>query len=171
MCALQAETAYGMVLQQFAKSIMAQAIDCVLACYSNRAACRLQLGELLPCATDCSHALNIMARARCVSEFPKSEPQLQRCRLRLLTRRAAAYASSGVLHRAQHDLGRALRDVEGATAGPAALSDRQMITADLHRVDDAAERARAVRQARVPPSHPLTPPYTPLHPPSGCCSS
>ena len=37
-----AEHAYGLVLAQFSTSIMAQAIDCVLACYSNRAACRLQ---------------------------------------------------------------------------------------------------------------------------------
>ena len=90
----------------------------MLACYSNRAACRLHLSELLLCAEDCTHALAIMARAnphpnpspnpnpdpnpnpnpqpnqaraRAVTEFPKTEAALQRARLRLLTRRAAAY--------------------------------------------------------------------------------
>ena len=65
----------------------------MLACYSNRAACRLQLSELLPCAEDCTHALLIMARARAVTEFPKSEEALRRARLRLLTRRAAPSAN------------------------------------------------------------------------------
>jgi len=102
-----AEHAYGLVLTQFASSIMAQAIDCVLSCFSNRAACRLQQGKLLAAADDCGHALGIMARARCVAEFPKSEPNLARCRLRLLMRRGAAYARAGLLHRAIADLSRA----------------------------------------------------------------
>lgn len=45
-------------------------------------------------------ALGIMAKARCVTEFPKPEAELKRRRLRLYTRRAAAYARAGVLHRA-----------------------------------------------------------------------
>ena len=110
----------------------------MLACYSNRAACRLQLSELLPCAEDCTHALLIMARARAVTEFPKSEAALRRARLRLLTRRAAAYARAGTLHRAALDLGRALRDL-ASDYSPATASDRQMLTADLQRVEEVAE--------------------------------
>ena len=43
-----AEEAYTMVLNQFAKSIMGQAIDVVTACYSNRAACRIHTSNSSP---------------------------------------------------------------------------------------------------------------------------
>merc|ERR1740138_805993 len=72
------EEAYTLVLQQFAKSIMGQAIDCVTACYSNRAACRLQAKRFLEAADDCGHALAITAKARCVTEYPKSEEAQKR---------------------------------------------------------------------------------------------
>ena len=53
-----------MVLAQFASSIMGQAIDCVVACWSNRAACRLTHKAYLEAAEDCTHALCTMAKAR-----------------------------------------------------------------------------------------------------------
>ena len=61
-----------------------------------------------------------------------------------LTRRAAAYARGGALQRAALDLGRALRDLS-TDVSPATASDRQMLTADLQRVDEAAEEARRLR--------------------------
>ena len=68
-----AEEAYSMALEQFAKAIMGQAIGCVVACWSNRAACRIHRKAFLEAADDCGHALGTMSKARCVTETPKSE--------------------------------------------------------------------------------------------------
>jgi tetratricopeptide (TPR) repeat protein len=127
-----AEEAYGLVLQQFAASIMGQAIDCVTACYSNRAACRLQTKQYLAAADDCGHALAITAKARCVTEYPKSEAAQARCRMRLLARRGCAYARAGVLHRALTDM----RVAAGLADGPmpSDAADRQMLNSDAQAV-------------------------------------
>ena len=129
-----AEEAYSMVLAQFAKSIMGQAIDCVTACYSNRAACRIQLKRYIEAATDCGQALGIMSKARCVTEYPKSEAAHVRCRMRLLSRRGAAYARAGVLHRALTDLKVASGLADGPL--PSDAADRQMLASDSQRVAD-----------------------------------
>ena len=124
-----AEEAYSMVLKQFASSIMGQAIDCVVGTWSNRAACRIQSKRFLEAADDCGHALSTMAKARCVTEYPKSEQAHVRCRMRLLTRRGAALANAGVLHRALTDLRVALTLCEGPM--PSDAADRQMISSDI----------------------------------------
>uniref|UniRef100_A0A7S3RX16 CS domain-containing protein n=2 Tax=Emiliania huxleyi TaxID=2903 RepID=A0A7S3RX16_EMIHU len=144
-----AESAYSHVLSQFGKSIMGQAIDCVVACYSNRSVCRIRRGEMLAAAADASEALNIVCKARCVTEFPKPEEALQRARMRLYARRATAYAAAGVLHRATADLHSALALVgatEGMTADPGAVSDRSVLTMDLHAAQEREEAAAKLRQ-------------------------
>jgi len=130
--ARSAEEAYSLVLGQFAQSIMGQAIDCVTACYSNRAACRLQLKRFFEAADDCGHALAIMSKARCVTEYPKTEDAQKRCRMRLLARRGAAYAKAGALHRAVTDLRRAAELCDGPMPSDAAA--RQMLQPDALRV-------------------------------------
>ena len=152
-----AEGAYTMVLAQFANKIiahdasrprsprgLAQAVDCVVACYSNRAACKLQRPnpDALAAAKDCTHALAIMSRARCVNDVVKTEAELRRCQLRLLARRAAAYVQAGVLSRAHEDLSVAshlLASTANAetSADPSAIADRQMLAADMQRVAEA----------------------------------
>ena len=99
-----AEEAYSLVLQQFAKSIMGQAIDCVTACYSNRAACRIKKNQNLLAADDATQALAIISKARCVTEYPKTEEAQKRCRMRLLARRGAAYGAGGCPPSRRHRL-------------------------------------------------------------------
>ena len=89
-----AESAYNLSLEQFKERIMGQAIDCVIGCWSNRAVCRLRKGDFLAAAHDCTEALSLMSKARCVTEYPKTESQHDRCRLRLYMRRAAAYSQA-----------------------------------------------------------------------------
>lgn len=139
-----AESAYTHVLDQFGHAIMGQAIDCVVGCYSNRAACRLQMNKALRAADDATQALGIMCKARCVTEFPKSEAELQRRRLRLYARRAAAYARAGVLHRAATDLHHAAALV-GDSSDPSAFSDAQMLQCDLAAVGERETKAAALR--------------------------
>ena len=127
-----AEEAYSLVLNQFASSIMGQAIDCVTACYSNRAACRIQLKRYLEASEDCGHALAIMSKARCVTEYPKAEDAQKRCRMRLLARRGTSFAKSGVLHRALTDLRRAVELCDGKM--PSDAADKQMLQTDAQRV-------------------------------------
>mmetsp|Transcript_39055 Transcript_39055/g.78100 ORF Transcript_39055/g.78100 Transcript_39055/m.78100 type:complete len:720 (-) Transcript_39055:329-2488(-) len=124
-----AEEAYTMVLMQFAKSIMGQAIDCVVACWSNRAVCKLHRKAFLEAVDDCGHALSTMAKARCVTETPKSEAAHVRCRMRLLSKRGAAYAGAGVLHRALTDLRVASTLANGPM--PSDAADKQMLASDV----------------------------------------
>lgn len=124
-----AEEAYTMALNHFKERIMGQAIDCVVACWSNRAACRIQRKAFLDAAEDCGHALVTMAKARCVTEYPKSETALVRSRLRLHTRRGVAFANAGVLHRALVEFKVALTYAEGNL--PSDAADRQMLHSDI----------------------------------------
>lgn len=155
--ARSAEEAYSLVLGQFAQSIMGQAIDCVTACYSNRAACRLQRKSFLEAADDCGHALAIMSKARCVTEYPKTEDEQKRCRMRLLSRRGAAYAHAGVLHRALTDLRRAAELADGNM--PSDAADKQMLQTDAARVAERhdelvsqLEKADKLLAAAQPPA-------------------
>ena len=137
-----AEEAYSLVLAQFATSIMGQAIDCVVACYSNRAACRIQRKFFLLAAEDCGHALAIMSKARCVTEYPKTEDAQKRCKMRLLTRRGTAFAKAGVLHRAVTDLRRAVELCDGVM--PSDAADRQMLQTDVQKVADRHDEILAI---------------------------
>ena len=132
-----AEEAYSMSLKQFDGGIMGQAIDCVVACWSNRAACRLQRKAFLEAATDCGHAISTMCKARCVTENPKTEQAHTRCRMRLHVRRGIAYANAGVLHRALTELKIALRLCDGNM--PSDAADRQMLQSDLQALSERHE--------------------------------
>jgi len=133
-----AEEAYTMVLTQFATSIMGQAIDCVTACWSNRAVCKLHRKAFLEAVDDCGHALTTMAKARCVTETPKSEAAHVRCRMRLLSKRGAAYAGAGVLHRALTDLRIAMTLADGPM--PSDAADRQMLATDVQALLERHEK-------------------------------
>lgn len=138
-----AENAYSLVLAQFDNKIIGQAIDTAVACYSNRAACRLQKKQYLSAATDAGDALGIMCKARCVTEYPKSEAQIGRGQIVLLARRGGAYAHAGLLRRASRDMSVALR-VLGDSSEPSAVIDKQMLAADLQRVTDRQQCAQHV---------------------------
>ena len=137
-----AEEAYSMVLTQFATSIMGQAIDCVVACWSNRAVCKLHRRAFLDAVDDCGHALNTMAKARCVTEAPKSEAAHVRCRMRLLSKRGAAYAGAGVLHRALTDLRVAVTMADGPM--PSDAADKQMLATDVQALLERHEKLIAL---------------------------
>ena len=137
-----AEEAYSLVLQQFAKSIMGQAIDCVTACYSNRAACRIKKNQNLLAADDATQALAIISKARCVTEYPKTEEAQKRCRMRLLARRGAAYGQAGVLHRAVTDFRRAAELADGPM--PSDAADKQMLQTDAQRVAERHDEVCAL---------------------------
>jgi tetratricopeptide (TPR) repeat protein len=104
------------------------------------------MGKPSLAAGDASQALNIMCKARCVTEFPKPEEELQRRRLRLYARRATAYALAGALHRASADLHQAAILV-GGSRDPCTISDAQMIQEDLEAVGRREEAAAKAREA------------------------
>lgn len=140
-----AESAYAHVLAQFGDKITGQAIDCVVGCYSNRALCRLSMARGVDAAADCTAALAIVSKARCVTDMPMSDEATARRQLRLTARRASAHALAGRLRAATADLTRALALVGGAAHDPSAVADAQHLSTDLEAVASRRERAAEAR--------------------------
>nr|CCA15445.1 conserved hypothetical protein [Albugo laibachii Nc14] len=74
-------------------------------CLANRATCYLHLRCYKECATDCTKALEQVPDNR---DIPDERIRLQRLRLKLLTRRGAAYCWLGKFTEAKADYGHAL---------------------------------------------------------------
>jgi dyslexia susceptibility 1 candidate gene 1 protein len=149
-----AANSYTAVLEQFRDKIPAQAVDCYLACLSNRSACRLQQGELVDAAADATHALSLAESGKSISNIPLTDDELRaraRARMqRLLLRRGAALARLGLLEHALADYELALADYApeggigaGAGAHVASPSDlsagavRAQLRADVERLREA----------------------------------
>ncbi|KAK9829267.1 hypothetical protein WJX72_004865 [[Myrmecia] bisecta] len=74
--------------------------DCMTACYTNRAACYLKLGNFRECVADCTTALRQSEEAVVEDDSEDAQAQRRRSRMRLLVRRAMAHVELGELQQA-----------------------------------------------------------------------